>query len=484
MTITKGLNDAVVENYVAAAIMNAVDDRGILKAEAQLSGARSHPNLLFVFGDQWRAQAFGYAGDVNAATPNIDRFAAQSFNFTTAVANTPVCGPSRASLLTGQYPLKHGVFVNDVPVRPTCTAFGEALAGEYDTAYIGKWHIDGHGRSAFIPRDRRLGFDFWRGFECSHEYFGSNYYADDGRLATWAGYDAISQTDEAIKYISEHKSERPFALFVSWGPPHSPYDQVPGDYKARFPADGIQVPANVPAHLIDRARRDLAGYYAHGAALDDCFGRLLEAIRDADLSDETIVIFTSDHGDTLQAHGSLSPKQQPWDESIRVPLLIRMPGANVTGQSGFPIGVIDLMPTCLGLCGLPVPAGVDGADRSGIVRGDVESPDEPALISNFVPFHEAARDRGGREWRAIRTTRWTYARDLNGPWLLYDNEADPLQSANLVDDAAAQPVRDEMDRLLWRELAKRADEFLPGDEYLQRWGYVSDAANNQVPNRF
>ena len=120
------------------------------------------PNIVFVFGDQWRAQSVGYFSNADVKTPNIDRLSQESVNFTQAVSGCPVCSPYRGSLLTGQRPLTHGVFVNDVCLKPKGITLGEAYkqAG-YDTAYIGKWHLDGHGRSTYIPPERRHGFDTW-----------------------------------------------------------------------------------------------------------------------------------------------------------------------------------------------------------------------------------------------------------------------------------------------------------------------------------
>lgn len=129
------------------------------------------PNVIYVFSDQHRAQAAGYAGDPNVKTPVMDRLAKESLNFTTSVSCAPVCSPYRSSLLTGQYPLTHGVFVNDVNLAHKATSLADAYhqAG-YDTAYIGKWHVDGHGRSRFIPPERHLGFTTWQALECTHDY--------------------------------------------------------------------------------------------------------------------------------------------------------------------------------------------------------------------------------------------------------------------------------------------------------------------------
>ncbi len=182
------------------------------------------PNVIFVFGDQWRAQATGYAGDPNVRTPVLDRLAEESVNFTQAVAGFPVCCPYRASLVTGQHALTHGVILNDLPLRQQGPSIADCFrrAG-YDTAWIGKWHLEGHGRSAFIPREHRQGFEFWRALECTHSYNESLYYGDTPERLMWEGYDAHAQTREAIRYIEGRGAGRPFLLCLSWGPPHSPY---------------------------------------------------------------------------------------------------------------------------------------------------------------------------------------------------------------------------------------------------------------------
>ena len=139
-----------------------------------------HPNVILIFSDQHRAQATGYSGNPDVKTPNLDELKEQSVCLSTAVSGIPVCTPTRACMLTGQYPLTHGIFLNDIYLRPSAVSIAEAFAdGGYETAYIGKWHIDGHGRSGYIPPERRLGFDFWRVLECTHSYNDSKYFADN-----------------------------------------------------------------------------------------------------------------------------------------------------------------------------------------------------------------------------------------------------------------------------------------------------------------
>ncbi|MHC4751421.1 MAG: sulfatase family protein, partial [Planctomycetota bacterium] len=395
--------------------------------------SNNKPNLVFVFADQWRAQATGYAGNVDVRTPNLDRLAKESINFSNAVSGCPVCSPYRASLMTGQYWLTHGIFYNDKPLNPDAITIGKVYSkAGYETAYIGKWHIDGHGRNAFIPKERRQGFKFWRVCECTHNYNNSPYYAETPVKQYWDGYDAIAQTREAQKYIRRHANKSPFALFISWGPPHAPYHTAPEKYRRMFSADKIILHPNVPESLAKKARQELAGYYAHIAALDDCIADLLETLKECRIEENTIFVFTSDHGDMLHSH-SQTKKQKPWEESIRVPFLLRYPAALATmGRTiDMPINTPDIMPTLLGLSGIDIPKSVEGRDFSGVIRGTQLPDNDAALIMCPIPFHQWNYNRGGREYRGVRTRRYTYVRDLNGPWLLYDNKMDPYQLKNL-----------------------------------------------------
>lgn len=467
---------------------------------------RRPPNVLFVIADQWRAQAFGYAGDPNVKTPNLDRFEHQSVHFTQAIAGTPVCSVTRATLLTGQRPLTHGVFLNDLSLDPAAVTLPKELrAGGYDTACVGKWHVDGHGRSAYIPPERRQGFDYWKVLECSHAYNQSGYHADDDpEKRMWDGYDAIDQTKDVQAYLrsrgaaggergadggggrGESPEARPFLMWLAWGPPHNPYETAPAKYKAMYSADQLVLPANVPKSAEATARKELAGYYAHCTALDDCFGDLLQTLAETkrpdgtSLADETIVVFTSDHGDMLWSHDQ-QRKQRPWEESVRVPMLVRVPpslGDRLgirPGRLAATINTEDVTPTLLSLCGRPIPPTVEGKDFGGAMRGGPDPSGGAAIARCVSPFGEYSRRRGGREYRAVRTAKHSYVRDLSGPWLLYDNEADPAQLHNLVGDPAHAVLQAEMDALLTARLAAEGDAFRPGKEYIQRWGYKVDA---------
>jgi arylsulfatase A-like enzyme len=473
----------------AANVDRALERRELLKAGAfgaasalltsTINSAREQvkkPNVVFVFADQWRAQATGYAGDKNVRTPHLDRLAERSVNLTNAVSCCPVCSPYRASLLTGQYPLTHGVFLNDVLLRNEAVSVAEVYrqAG-YETAYIGKWHLDGNRRGAFIPRERRQGFEFWKVLGCTHAYNNSFYYGDEDLRQKWDGYDAIAQTREAQRYIRTHADGKPFLLVLSWGPPHDPYQTAPQEYKDLFKAESIPLRPNVPPEDADRARQAIAGYYAHIAALDACVGDLLGTLRQTGIERDTIFVFTSDHGDMLYSHGCQN-KQRPYDESIRVPFLLRCPAllGEKAATIDTPFNAPDILPTLLGLCGIPVPATVEGTDFSAVLTGKSPAPDSAALIACYAPFGQWTRARGGREYRGVRTRRYTYVRDLDGPWLLYDNQNDPYQLDNLCNRAEQAALQARMEALLAERLRQTKDDFLAASKYVEKWGYEVD----------
>jgi arylsulfatase A-like enzyme len=436
--------------------------------------AATKPNVIVLIADQWRAQAFGFAGDPNVKTPNFDRLTAEGVRFTHAVSGVPVCSPTRASLLTGQRALTHGVFINDVPLNPDATTIGKVFQQNgYDTGAIGKWHVDGHGRQSFIPRERRQGFQYWKVLECTHNYTNSIYYGDTPEKLQWSGYDAHDQTRDAAEFLrARGKSEKPFLLWMAWGPPHDPYLTAPEKYRAMYRPEQLQLRPNVPAEVERQTRMNLAGYYAHCSALDDALGTLLETLRESGLEKDTILLFTADHGDMLGSQG-MAKKQKPYDESVRVPMIVRWPGGLKAGAAlEAPIVTEDVMPTLLGLAGLPIPGSVEGLDYSGYLRGGPDPGDGAALIACPSPFGEWERRRGGREYRGVRTARHTYVRDLNGPWLLFDNVSDPYQQRNLIGLPGQAAIQAAMEERLTKKLRAHGDAFLAGPDYIAKWGYT------------
>ncbi|MEX2232716.1 MAG: sulfatase [Cyclobacteriaceae bacterium] len=444
------------------------------------------PNIVFILVDQWRAQATGYAADKNVITPNIDRLASRSVNVKNAVSGMPVCTPYRASLMTGQYPLTHGVFMNDVMLDTARTTLAEVYRKQgYNTGFIGKWHIDGHGRSSYIPENRRQGFEYWKALECTHNYNQSAYYSGSSdKKLHWDGYDAIAQTEDAIRYITDQaKKENQFVLFVSMGPPHDPYQSAPEKYRKMYEDRKIDVNRNVPEEFRDKVTKDLKGYYSHITAIDECIGKIWQTLTDAGIEDNTMIVFTADHGDLLGAHGGWN-KQQPYEESIRVPFLIHYPA--VFGNEGKTSAILlnspDIMPTLLGLSNIKIPRSVEGIDFSGVLKGNEKDRVTHTLISCVQPFGQWNRNKGGREFRGLVTNRYTYVKDLKGVWLFFDNINDPFQLNNLLGNPAYSETEMQLEKLLQKTLKQQKDEFKPGMEYVRQWNYFVDETGT-VPYR-
>lgn len=427
-----------------------------------------HPNIVYVFADQWRAQATGYSGDRNARTPNLDKMASDGLNFVNAISCEASCTPYRASLMTGQYPTTHGLILNDLRLNPGAESLGKQFKGAgYNTAYIGKWHLDGPYREAFIPKERRQGFDYWKVMECTHDYLNSYYYENTPLKKEWEGYDAHAQAKDACAYIKKHaKDDKPFCLFLSWGPPHFPYKEVPQKYLDLYADKSkILLRPNVPENVKTTALDQLQGYYAHIAALDEAMGWILKTIKDQGIEENTIVVFTADHGDMLGSHGRYY-KSVWYDEATCVPFLLKYPA--IKGSKGkkisMPINTPDIMPTLLGLCNIPIPYEVEGNDFSKIITGKEKELDYSALIVS------PTKNVAGFEFRGVRTKNFTYIKDLKGPLYLFDNVNDPYQMNNLVNKASFDSIQHEMEKRLSNALRVANDDFLPEYRYLDKFG--------------
>ncbi|AJR04519.1 sulfatase family protein [Siansivirga zeaxanthinifaciens] len=456
------------------------------KSKKELEKPIKAPNVVFVLTDQWRAQDLGFVGNEQVITPAIDELAKEAVVFTNAISNLPVCTPARASLMTGKYPLSHGLFYNDKPLRTDENCIAEVYKENgYQTGYIGKWHINGHprgmtntqGRGLPIKADRRQGFDLWKVCETTHNYNNSIYFDENNVKHKWEGYDAIAQTKEAVKYMQANK-ENPFVLFVAYGPPHAPYNTAPQKYQDMYKYMDIKLRPNVPEDKAEKAKEEIRGYYAHMTALDDCIAELQKEIKNLGLEENTIFVFTSDHGDMLYSHSEIK-KQKPWEESIHIPFILKYPaklkaGSQMTKMFSFP----DIMPTLLGMSNLPIPDSVEGLNYTGQLLGTQELSVDAALITCPVPFHQWKYKNGGREFRGVRTEKYTYVKDLNGPWLLYDNLNDPYQMNNVVGKEGYKTIQADLEVKLKAILDKQGDQFLPGEEYMKKWNYQWDGSDS------
>ncbi len=453
------------------------------------------PNLIYVFADQLRYSSLGYAGDANALTPNLDAWSRECTDLCQAVSGHPVCAPYRASLLTGKYTTSTGMVINEIRMNTHHHTFADVLnENGYETAYIGKWHmyaaqLGNHydARNSYIPKGRdRLGFnDYFAGYNFRHEYNpGTAYYhLDSPEKIYYDRYEPDAQTDMAIAQLQRlSRGSRPFALFLSIGTPHDPWvpENVPAECLERFRDRDFGLPPNyLPdndphadewARLSPQERDSLTEwmrvYYAMTANLDDNMGRLMAAIRETGLDDNSIIIFTSDHGELFGAHGRRA-KNIFYEEAVRVPFLIRWQGQLAEGaKRDFVFNTVDIMPSLLSLMGLPIPEEVEGTDLSACIRGEADT-QEGALMMCTGP---TAVFGDGNEWRAYRTKQYTYAVfKADGLELLFDNRRDPYQMENLMGDPAyAETAADLRARMLAR-MERIGDAFENNTYYEKNW---------------
>lgn len=408
--------------------------------------AERKPNILYVVADMQRPQSMGCYGDTNARTPNLDKFAKQGLQLNAAISATPVCCPYRAAMMSGQCSHHNGMLSNGCLFAPTTKTMGETFrdAG-YEMGYLGKWHL-GHP-----AKDGKT----W-GFPAPGTEYG-DYEFERSPSPT---------TDVGLKFIAEKsKNEKPWFLVVSWIMPHEPYKAPPG-YAEHFPHPSIRpnVPSGKPH---DFAVEKLPDYYGMIEKIDEEFGRLMKALSDAGVDKDTVVIFSSDHGDMIGSQG-YKAKRWPYEESARIPYLIRYPRALKPGlQINNPFSIIDAYPTIAGLAGLSAPEKVDGMDFSPYFTGKAPRPPRDFVYLEmpyaFVPWPG---------WRAIRTEDMMYARMADKPWLLYNLQKDPYETNNLV--TSNQSLTKEMDGRLtaamkqygdsWSEKATTGDidAWLPG----------------------
>jgi arylsulfatase A-like enzyme len=386
---------------------------------------KSRPNILWIVTTQWRAQACGYAGDPNARTPHLDALAAESVNFAEAVTPHPFGPQARAALLTGVRSPANGVreYFDALPADARTIAHALRDRG-YATAFFGKWGVgrrdatlppvsEGAARIA-VPPAERGGFETWDGFEGGFQLndpWRQGRHGDSPRRET--GYQSDAVCAWAAEYLREAaRGDRPWFAIVSLEAPHPPY-AAPAAGIALRAAEAIVLAGNVPrgGEVEAKARRELAGYHAHIEATDRAIGRvLLPVVARAD----TVVVFTSVHGDMHGAHG-LFRKGWPHEERVRVPLLVRRPG-EAACVSREPVSLADLPGMTL--------AWAEGRPAAGT---------RPfAAIS--MPAVVALPHQCDRVWSGVRTPERKLVVDAAGaPWLFFDLERDPMERENLVD---------------------------------------------------
>jgi arylsulfatase A-like enzyme len=408
--------------------------------------------------DQLRSQALGYMGNRDVRSPNIDRLASESLVFPNTFANTPVCCPARANILTGKYAHRNGMLANDLRLRESERTLAEILRDSgYRTGFVGKWHLDGGPRMpGFIPPGpRRQGFEWWAANECSHAHFNNQYFRDTPTPIPFNKFEAEGWTDLGLEFLRAVKTDaRPFFLSIQMGPPHDPYKAPPEYSKLYNPAELSMRPnwQNKPGLPGPEA---IAEYYGMITAVDDQVGRLMRALDDLSIAEDTVVLFSSDHGDMLGSHG-LRLKRKPWEESIGIPGLLRYPRRIRAARMDTFFTHVDFAPTLLGLCGIRVPREMQGTDVSPAALGRRQTLPDSAFFQIFGPFQGDGTEDA---WRGVRTRRHMYARFEARSWVLYDLEADPSQMKNLADDPGSRPVLREMESRLNQWMTRTGDSW-------------------------
>ena len=452
------------------------------------------PNLVYLFADQLRYQSCGFSGDPFARTPNMDRLALQGVNFVNATSSSPVCAPYRASLLTGKYQSSHGLVINELRLSPNHECFGHVLTDHnYRTAYIGKWHLWANElgnhhkvRNAFVPPGPyRLGFDgHWAGYNFNHNSYDASYFRNTCQPILYKDYEPNAQTEMAIKFIEDfYLKDDPFALFLSWGPPHDPWhsENVPGEYADIFKDVDIPVRPNYSAEQDPFAdawsnmgegyaaelKDNMRGYYAQTANIDWNLGKIMKTIDQLGIAKDTILVFTSDHGEMFASHGRRA-KNIFYEEACRVPFLLSWPGGDFAKPTAdICLNTPDIMPTILSLMNLPVPSDAEGNDLSHSIFGRSGFEPDAAFLQGMGT---TAAWQNGTEWRALRDKRYTYAvyrKDKKE--CLFDNISDPYQLTNLANNSSNKRQLKHYRDMLTERMRKLNDTFENCCWYRDHW---------------
>ncbi|UCC99483.1 MAG: sulfatase-like hydrolase/transferase [Phycisphaerales bacterium] len=457
---------------------------GFLFLVVSVCSAGQKPNLLFVFSDQQSRDMLGCYGNRDIKTPNLDRLAAEGIRFNHCVSSYPVCTPYRGMLLSGQHPLYCGTVANDVPLLANNGRYLPHILRDagYRMGYVGKWHLLGHDRKRPIPPGKmRYGFDgMFYSNNCHVDYrAGKCYYWDENdKQVFFDEWEVYGQTKQALDFLDGCSPDEPFALMVSWHPPHDWGMQSWEEFIYRYETlpelmdlyDREKIALRPHVEDTPLVRQAYHGYYAMCSGVDIAFGRLMAKLKEKGLQDNTLVVFTSDHGDNLNSYNYKTPKSHPEDTALRVPLLMRWPqGLPQARTSELLVGTLDLMPTLLGLLGHPIPPTVQGQDLSRAIRnGDDDVVDSVPLF-----YH-------GGPWFGVYTRDVTYARGQVRHWahvedayrgramvpvrVLYDRSRDPHQLKNLYGLPETKDLQQRMEQLTQKWMARFGDPGLSVDQ--------------------
>lgn len=445
-------------------------------------GPPQRPNILWLFGDQHRAQALGFNGDPNAVTPHLDTLAREGVVLPNAISGAPLCCPFRGSLVTGLYAHKC-VPGHEYPLPDGQKTVADVFNDNgYHTGYFGKWHLsgwherDGRGGHHITPLSKRGGFKTWIGYENNNSQYDSWVHGGEGRDAfhyRLPGYETDELTNLLLKYLDERKDKGdPFFAALSVQPPHDPY-VAPPEYMARYNPAKLEMRGNVPnvRETTERARRELAGYYAMIENWDANVGRVVAALRKNGQWENTHVLFFSDHGDMHGSQG-MYRKTNPFEESIRVPFIMCGGQARYEGwKTGRPetmMNHVDIAPTSLGLAGIKPPAWMQGRDLSHVRidrPGGAPAGSDPDSAYAGIVVPTGHGDSINKAWRGVITKDgWKYCCFDSQTWLLFNLNEDPLEQINLAHNNRYRAVRKKLAERMRQWAADTSDKFtVPAD---------------------
>ena len=494
--------------FIAGAGVSAL----YLAMGSSFAASAKSPNLVIVFPDQMQYFAMGFLGEIKVKTPNLDKFAAQGLLLTEAASNYPVCSPFRAMLMTGQYPFSNKVTSNctskmvkyDCELQTKSICWSDLLKQNgYSLGYIGKWHLDmprppyincGNNKgdlkwNEWCSPERRHGFDFWNAYGTYDNHLNPMYWKTDAKRDGFyyaKEYGPKHEADIAVEYIKNtdgkyRKKDAPFAMVVSMNPPHTGYNLVPDKYKMMYkdmPMEKLVSRPDIPPegdHNGKNYRNDIKNYLAQITAVDEQFGRIMDALKVNGLENDTIVLFTSDHGNCLGIHHQ-GTKNNPYEESMRIPMILRWPGKIKAGKDDLLVSVPDIYPTLLDLLGLKsaVPSEVEGISLAEtIISGK-----GPRPSSQLYMRVDPANPKGGP--RGVRTHEYKLVigsvaekddeSTVAGNIMLFDLKNDPYEMSNIANkkpDIISRLVKEEL--VPWLEKAK--DPWL---ENVKKMGLVKE----------
>ena len=432
------------------------------------------PNIIFFFSDQQRWDTCGCYGQPLDVTPNLDRLAAEGVRFENAFTCQPVCGPARACLQTGKYATEVGCHVNHRRLPPDEITVPMLLSDAgYEVGYIGKWHLAScgprNGPDEFsekpVPPDRRGGYkDFWLASDVleftSHSYGGYMFDGDGNKREFPEGrYRADAITDWVLEYLRTRSLEQPFFLFLSYIEPHHQNDH--GHYEGPHGSRERFADFSVPGDLVDTEgdwREEYPDYLGCINSLDQNLGRIRDELDSLGVADNTLIIYTSDHGSHFKTRNS-EYKRSCHDGCIHIPMIVNGPGFRGGKVVDELTSLIDLPPTVLAAGGAQVPDTFRGYPLQGLADGTAGNWRKEV----FVQLSESQCGR------AIRTEKWTYSvrapdkgggdpdSDTYAEDFLYDNEADPHQRNNLVNDPGLADIRHELATTLKRRMIEAGE---------------------------